>query len=116
MMTTLLQDVRFGVRTLWKRPGFTAVAVLTLALGIGANTAIFSVVNTVLLRTLPFEHPERVVQVLRNDTRRGRVTRSFSFPNFSDYRAQNGTFEVLTAFTDSQVALTGGQAPEQVTG
>src|ERR1044071_4732708 len=110
MLDNLWQDVRFGVRMLAKNPGFAAVAVLTLGLGIGANTAIFSVVNAVLLRPLPFEHPERVVQVLRNDTRRGRVTRSFSFPNFTDYRAQTGTFEALTAFTDTQAALTGGQA------
>src|SRR5215213_7654362 len=107
-MRTLLQDIRYGVRVLLKSPGFTLVAALTLALGIGANTAIFSVVNAVLLRPLPFEHAERVVQALRNDTRRGRVTQSFSFPNFTDYRAQAGTFEALAAFTDTQAALTGG--------
>src|SRR5215472_2723261 len=80
-------DVRFAFRTLAKSPGFTAVVVLTLALGIGANTAIFSVVNAVLLRPLPFAAPDRLVSVV--STRRGNVPDNVSYPDFADWRAQN---------------------------
>src|SRR6201990_1263946 len=90
-MRTLLQDLRFGMRALVKRPGFTAVAVLTLALGIGANTALFSVVNAVLLSAMPYRDAERLV-ILRETVGKdgwGAV----AYPNFLDWKAQSSSFE-----------------------
>ncbi|HWS52912.1 MAG TPA: ABC transporter permease [Pyrinomonadaceae bacterium] len=110
------QDLRYGARKLRKSPGFSLVAVMTLALGIGANTAIFSVVNAVLLRPLPFEQPEQLVKVFGTNARRSSFSRPHSYPNFSDLRAQNQSFEALAAYTGSTSALSGGDAPEQITG
>ncbi len=94
-MDTLTQDIRFALRTFRKNPGFTAVALLTLALGIGANTAIFSVVNAVLIRALPYEQPESLV-VLWGNVQRGVVERrASSYPDAADWRAQNRSFEDL---------------------
>ncbi|MDT5272318.1 MAG: hypothetical protein QOH49_4504 [Acidobacteriota bacterium] len=114
-MMTLLQDLRFGVRTLAKRPGFALVAVLTLALGIGANTAIFSVVNAVLLRPLPFRDAERLVIVYETTQS---VPRDFvSVPNLEDYRAGSRSFEGFATFVPQSVNLTGaGTEPERVVG
>jgi putative ABC transport system permease protein len=116
MLETLLQDIRYGARVLAKHKGYTAVAVLTLALGIGANTAIFSVVNAVLLRPLPFAEPEQLVRVFGTSARRSNFTRPHSYLNFSDLRAQNRTFEGMAAYTGSSSALSGSEAPEQITG
>ena len=115
-MKTLRQDIRFGVRVLAKSPGFTAVAILVTALGVGANTAIFSVVNAVLLRPLPFAHSERLVQALRLNVKKGTTTSSHSFPNFADTRAQADSFDSLAAYTDMDASLTGAGAPERVSG
>ncbi|HEV3469197.1 MAG TPA: ABC transporter permease [Pyrinomonadaceae bacterium] len=115
-MGTFLKDIRYGARVLAKSPGFTLVAVFVTALGIGANTAIFSVVNAVLLRPLPYAHPERLVRMHGVNERRGVTSMSLSFPNFSDLRAQAGVFEALGAFTDTTSALTGDGPPEQVVG
>lgn len=111
LIETLLQDLRFGLRMLRKNPGFTIVAVLTLALGIGANTAIFSVVNAVLLRPLPYADANRLVMVWATDERRGVKEDVTSFPNFEDWRAQSKSFQAIAAFTGrSAVVSLGGEA------
>jgi predicted permease len=113
LMETFLQDVRYGVRVLAKHKGFTAVAVLTLALGIGANTAIFSVVNDLLLRPLPYSDAERVV-MLWEVTPSGRHMNPTSRANFRAWRQQSESFESMAAFTDQRLNLTGVGEPEEV--
>jgi putative ABC transport system permease protein len=101
---------------LWKKPGFTVVAILALALGIGANTAIFSVVNAVLLRPLPFADPDRLVIVWMDNRQLGLKEDIHSYPNFVDYRDQNKVFESLAAYRNASVNLTGTGEPERVIG
>src|SRR5438132_10320436 len=115
-MDSLFKDIRFGVRSLLKRPGFTAIAIITLALGIGANTAIFSVVNALLLRPLPFKEPARLAQVWEANFKRGQNTKEVSYPNFADWRDQNQVFEQIAAYTDRTFNLTGTAEPEQIQG
>ncbi|HEV2861401.1 MAG TPA: ABC transporter permease [Pyrinomonadaceae bacterium] len=110
------QDLRYGARKLRKSPGFSLVAVMTLALGIGANTAIFSVVNAVLLRPLPFDRPEQLISVFGTNARRSSFSRPHSYLNFSDLRAQNQTLEGMAAYTGATAALSGDGAPEQLSG
>jgi predicted permease len=106
-METLLHDLRYAARTLLRSPGFTAVAVLTLALGIGANTAIFSVVDGVLLRPAPFTDPDRLMMVWETD-RDSRTTREpASLPDYLDFRGRSRTFETLAGFAASNVTLSG---------
>ncbi|HXD33045.1 MAG TPA: ABC transporter permease [Pyrinomonadaceae bacterium] len=114
-METLLRDLRYGMRSLFKRPGFTAVALIALALGIGANTAIFSLVNAVLLRPLPFNEPDRLVWMWGN-IRNGGNRASVSPLDFLDYRNQNTTFENYAAMMSIPAALnlTGGGEPERL--
>ncbi len=112
-MTSLWQDVRYGLRMLAKKPGFSALTVLILALGIGANTAIFSVVNAVLLRPLPFRDADGLVMVFEKT---GGDRDVMSFPNFQDYREQNNVFESLSAFNVQSVNLTGVERPDRVRG
>ena len=108
-MGTLLQDVRYGLRVLWKSPAFALVAVLTLALGIGANTAIFSVVRAVLLRPLPYAQPEQLVW-MREDA--GDVqNRAISYPNFVDWRARNHSFAAMSPIRGWTMTLTGAGEP-----
>ncbi len=113
-MQTLFQDLRFGVRMLMKKPGFTLIAVITLALGIGANTALFSVVNAALLRPLPFNQAEQLVMVY---TRTGAYARDLvAWPELLDWRAQSQSFASLSAFTTQSVNLTGRTEPSRVVG
>ena len=114
-MNTLLQDLRYGALMLWKRPGFTAVMTLTLALGIGANTAIFGVVDRLLVRMLPVNRPERLVNLMGRDEKGGNDT-SFSYPIYKDYRDQNDVFESLLAYSETAMNLSEGEQPERVIG
>jgi predicted permease len=113
MIETLLQDIRYGARVLAKHRGFTVVAVLTLALGIGANTAIFSVVNELLLRPLPFRDADRLV-MLWEVTPEGRHQNTTSRANFRGWREQSKSFEGMAAFSDQRLNLTGAGDPEEV--
>ena len=115
-METLWQDLRYGVRMLARSPGFTTVAVLTLALGIGANTAIFSVVNAILLRPLPYKDPQRLVMVSKENPRRGVYRNHVSPPDFADWREQQEVFVDLAAFYQESFHLTGTREPERVLG
>ncbi|MGH9939916.1 MAG: ABC transporter permease, partial [Blastocatellia bacterium] len=113
-MNTLWQDLRYGARTLLKKPGFTLIAVITLALGIGANAAIFSVVNGVLLRSLPYKEPERLMMLWEaNDRVRNN---HISHLNFTDWRAQQQSFEFISAYSGrwgGPETITGGSEPER---
>ena len=90
-MTTLFQDVRYGLRLLWKSPGLTIVAVLSLALGVGANTAIFSIVSAVLLRSLLFSNPDRLVKIVANNRGVGAQDIGFSVPELDKLRTRAGS-------------------------
>ncbi len=114
-MHDLLQDLRFALRTLRKRPDFTAVALITLALGIGANSAIFSVVHTVLLQPLPFEEPDHLVQIWESRLDRGWERASVAPGNFWDFKDMNRSFEDLGVFAGQSMNLTGGEFPERIT-
>ena len=113
-MGTLLQDVRYGLRMLVKKPTFTIVAVLTLALGVGANTAIFSIVNAVLLRSLPFPDPDRLVRIYFNNPGVGLRGVRFSVPEFDDLRAQTDVFEDVSVIVFGPTNLTGVKQPEHL--
>ena len=116
MMADLWQDLRYGARMLRKQPGFTLVAVLTLALGIGANTAIFTVVNALLLRPLPYPEAERLTVVATTMRREGVEVRSTSYPDLVSWRDQNTVFEQLAARTANSFSLLSGNEPERVNG
>jgi putative ABC transport system permease protein len=110
----LWQDVRYGARSLRRSPGFTAVAAITLALGVGANTAIFTVVNAVMLRPLPFAEPNRLVRFWESNPEKGWPTFSVSHPTFLDWRNQSRSFERMAAHTGAGFTLTSGGNPEIV--
>ncbi len=115
-MQTLWQDIRYGIRLLAKKPTFTAIAIITLALGIGANTAIFSVVNAVLLRPLPYAEPERLVTVGENDLRNPAIKIATSYPNFFDWREQNQSFEAVAVHRGIGFTMTGDSEPTYLNG
>src|SRR5579862_76877 len=108
------QDVRYGLRQLKRNPGFTIVAVLTLALGIGANTAIFSVVNAVLLRPLPYRDPSRLAVIWTDNVKQNLHQERTSYPNFEDWRKQSRAFEDMAFSSAFTVNLTAGDEPERV--
>ena len=116
-MQTFWQDMRYGARILLKKHGFTLIAVFTLALGIGANTAIFSVVNSVLLRPLPYPNAERLMTIWEDHrARNGPVNEWTSPPGFEDWRDQAKSFDHVVAFQNWQPTLTGQGDPEQLVG
>jgi putative ABC transport system permease protein len=113
MIVGLWQDLRYGARTLVKAPGFTLLAVITLSLGIGANTAIFSVVNGVLLRPLPHQEPDRLAMLWKINAKQDLYEDGTSIPSFLDWRAQSQTFADMAVFAGvNSVFLTGGDEPE----
>jgi hypothetical protein len=106
-METISQDIRYATRTLLKRPGFTLVVILTLALGIGANTAIFSFVNAVLFRPIPYREPERLMILRNQDQKRGVNLVSPSIRDYLDYRERQRSFESLACFVTLDYNLPG---------
>lgn len=106
-METIWQDLRYGIRMLLKAPSFSIVATIALALGIGANTAIFSVVNAVLLRPLPFPNADQLMMIWETDSKLGQVSGTASYPNFADWRDQNHVFERLSSYYNNDFIMTG---------
>src|SRR5271170_4583366 len=113
-LETFLQDAGYAFRMLRKNPGFTAVAVLTLALGVGANTAIFSIVNAVLLRSLPYRDPDRLVRIFFNEPGVGLRDVRFSKPEMDDLQTRAGVFEDVTPIFEGSENLTGAKQPERL--
>lgn len=115
-MGTLLQDLRYGLRMLLKRPGFTLIAVISLALGVGANTVIFSVVNAILLKSLPYKDADRIVLVWGNTPSEGKDRNQVSATDVDDWRHQNSVFEDVTTYSNWSATFLGGGEPERVAG
>jgi putative ABC transport system permease protein len=115
-MDTILQDIRYAVRILLKNPFYTAMTLMTLALGIGANTVIFSAVNAILIRPMPYANPSQVVYLWNTEPERGLDLETISLPDFQDYRDQTQTLDQIAALFDSQFNIAVNGEPEQVAG
>jgi putative ABC transport system permease protein len=115
-MTSFWQDVRYSMRMIAKAPGFAAIVILTLALGIGANTAIFSVVNAVLLAPLPYDQPDKLVMVWSKNDSKGYQTSPASGGDYAEWKSQNSVFDGMAASSDTLYTLTGAGEPEDVVG
>jgi putative ABC transport system permease protein len=116
-MDGVANDLRYASRTLRGSPSFTAIAIMTLALGIGANTAMFSVVNAVILRPLPYQDPARLAMLWTNDLKRDIREEGTSYPTFLDWRSQSRAFaDMAICSRGNPVTLTGGNEPERVMG
>jgi len=113
-MTKLSQDVRYGLRLFWKSPGFTIITMLSLALGVGANTAIFSIVNAVLLRSLPFAHPERLVKIVALNRSGGARDIGFSAPELDDLRTRAGVFDQVSGIISGGTDFAGSKHPQRL--
>src|ERR1044071_264061 len=113
-METFFKDLRYGVRMLLKRPAFTAIAVVTLALGIGANTAIFSVVNSILLRPLPYKNPERIMRV--GEHHEGWRSTNITYASFLDLTSSSKSLEAISAYRNWNYNLIDAGEPEQTQG
>jgi putative ABC transport system permease protein len=116
VMQNFIQDLRYSFRILLKKPGFTVVAVMALALGIGANSAIFSVVSSVLLRPLPYENPDGLVQIWLTNVSRGFPLMTLSTPDFRQIREQNAAFESMAAYYYGMFNLSEGESPDRIAG
>src|SRR3954471_9864480 len=116
MIERLAQDLRYAARTFRRAPGFLALTVLTIAIGVGANAAIFSIVNAVLLKRLPFAHPNDLVLVTDADRRTRQNNFDASPANFLDWRTRQHSFTALAAFRQATFALSGGNRPESIPG
>src|SRR6266545_2117421 len=113
-MEILFKDLGYGIRSLLKHPGFTAIAIITLALGIGANTAMFSVINAVLLRPLPYHEPDRLVSIWEESPERGMYQMPVSLANLRDWVDQNHVFEQISAYTFANLNLSGAGEPARL--
>src|SRR6185369_17001165 len=114
IMDSIIQDVRYAIRALAKRPGFTLVAVLTLALGIGANTAIFTAVDAALLRPFPYKNQDTLAHIWETSPRKDFSEHEASYPDYMDWREQNNSFEDLAGYSSGSVTITGSEQPERI--
>src|SRR5687767_15309926 len=110
----MITDILYALRSLRKKPLFAAVAVLTLALGIGANAAIFTVVNAVLLRPLPYPQPDRLMMLWTYNPRQGFDKDVGTYPNFQDWKRASGSFDRMSGFFGASMTLTGNGDPAQL--